>query len=185
MVQIHTGTDGRQFHRIFLHTAASQLASGHDGHSLGFAQPFVTAHPLFLSGLLVPYLHISGQFFERHAPQRLQTVVAIGHDTLHQAHGRLLHSARTDKDGQQFGIAQRRSPFLHHLLARAVVFGPLLDIQFRRLHTLIYRNSSRKPKTHPYRARTAATMHGEIPYHSPSVGQKKPPRPARRFSDCG
>ena len=47
-----------------------------------------------------------------------------GQYLLHEAHGRVISTARPYQNGQQFGIGQGLSTLAHHLLARAVLFGP-------------------------------------------------------------
>ena len=113
LVDVGGGADGGTF-GVFLQLAAlAELQSCHDGNTFGGAETFEPGE--------VPYFPFG---------QPVEVVAAGGEYTLHQCHGCFFRIAGADENGEQLGIAQGFRPFLHHLFPRAILFRPLVDIQF-------------------------------------------------------
>lgn len=91
-------------------SALAQFQSGHDGNSLGLADAFV--------------LH---QVAEGEVGKLNEVVADAVEDGTRKCYRRLCGVARTDEDGDEFGVAQCRLALVHHLLAWAVVASPLFD----------------------------------------------------------
>ena len=77
-------------------------------------------------GLRLANAIVAHQLVERHLSKRIQVVITVGKDALHQSYSTLLGRTRPDKNGKQFGIGQCRRTFCHELLARFVLFSPLI-----------------------------------------------------------
>jgi hypothetical protein len=69
------------------------------------------------------------QVGDGHLAQRVQIVVAVAEDALHQVDGALLGAARTNQDGQQFCVRQGFWSLVHEFLAGTILLSPLIDVQ--------------------------------------------------------
>ena len=88
----------------------AEFQGGHDGDGLGLSYAFM--------------LH---QIADTQVGKLDEVVVNTVEDGAREFHSRLFRVARSDEDGNQFGIAERRASLGHHLLAWPVVAGPFLD----------------------------------------------------------
>ena len=79
-------------------------------------------------GLSLAHALVGHQFVDGHLAQGVQVVVAVAQYLLHEVDGTDARRSRTDEDGKQLGIAEAIGTTVAQLLARSVLFGPLVYV---------------------------------------------------------
>ena len=89
-------------------SALAQFAGGQNGDGLGLAHTLVLA-----------------ELSDGHLAQRVEVVVAVAQNFLHQIDSTHTRGARTHQDCQQLSIAECCRALLHEFLARAILLSPI------------------------------------------------------------